>query len=106
MPLDISPEAKEVISLMLQTDPYKRISVKQLLHHRWLKPINLTEISDNSLDELALWKCHLLFDEIPLRQLKHNITKTCGYHSASYWLLKANNDEERKVSSNVANLFL
>jgi serine/threonine protein kinase len=34
---DISDEAKELITLMLEKDPSKRISIVDSLSHRWFK---------------------------------------------------------------------
>jgi serine/threonine protein kinase len=38
-PIDISPEAKELILAMLKLKPEERISIPQILCHPWLKHI-------------------------------------------------------------------
>lgn len=93
---------------MLETNPYKRISVAKVLEHKWIKQDGFTKPSPlskalndpvNEVDEDALQHCHYMFPGLTMEQLREKV-KSFGYHTASYLLLR-NNDTVKKVSSNL-----
>lgn len=92
MPAYLSPDAKSVLTAMIQTDPRKRITIVQLLEHPWIKPFlpNLSiEVQKNNIDDEVLWQVHKYFPTTTYTELRSNIVKGFGYQTATYWLLKA-----------------
>lgn len=52
-PTNCSQECCELISLMLQVDPKKRMPAQQCLDHEWFKKIHAGEIENNKGHEFA-----------------------------------------------------
>lgn len=109
MPQWLSSDVRGLISSMLKTNPSERISVKQVLEHKWLKrtsstlkptikPNNLNEsVIMEEFDEEAFKCCRSLFPELSEGQLRVNITKF-GYHTATYLLLRNNSEAKNRIS--------
>ncbi|XP_015789030.1 maternal embryonic leucine zipper kinase [Tetranychus urticae] len=91
MPSWLSAEAKSLIQSMIQIDPKKRVTVKELLENPWIKdylPNNSVEIQKNIFDEEVLWQVHKYFPTLSYTDLRSNIIRKFGYQTATYWLLK------------------
>lgn len=88
---------------MITVDPVERITVKQLIDHKWFR--NDTESTDAStqspiestkLNEQALELCarmhqsdhsQVMVNLNDLVQMRFNVRHVYGYHSATYWLI-------------------
>lgn len=75
---------------MLQRDPKRRITVKELLTNRWLTDGKETPIRvhKEQIDEEVLWDVSKHFKGVPIATLRQNIISGFGYQTATYWLLK------------------
>jgi serine/threonine protein kinase len=94
LPEWLSKDAKDLIKSMLKTNPNERITVNAMLSHPWICPHNeqqqnkSIQIIKQNLDEEVFYKCHQLFPETPIKDLRQNILHGFGYQTATYWLLK------------------
>ncbi|XP_053211150.1 maternal embryonic leucine zipper kinase-like [Panonychus citri] len=91
MPSWLSPEAKSLIQSMIQVDPKKRVTVRELLENPWIKaylPNQSVEVQKNVFDEEVLWQVHKYFPTLSYTELRSNIIRKFGYQTATYWLLK------------------
>lgn len=92
MPIWLSYDARHLIKAMLQVDPAKRITISEILNHKWIyseKVVQNLQIQKENFDEETFWRCHLLFPDVPLNKLRKSIVKDYGYQTATYWILKA-----------------
>lgn len=92
MPAYLSPDAKALLSCMIQIDPKKRIAIRDLLEHPWIKPHlpNLSfEVQKNNIDDEVLWQVHKYFPTTTYTELRSGIIKGFGYQTATYWLMKS-----------------
>ncbi|RWS05842.1 maternal embryonic leucine zipper kinase-like protein 1, partial [Dinothrombium tinctorium] len=107
IPFWLSEESKSVIRSMLNINPAKRITVKDLLRHPWINagidPSNIrVEIHAGQMDEGLLWEVHKYFPMTPLAKLRKNIAAGFGYQTASYWLLKSKLERGLPIGRNLA----
>lgn len=98
---------------MLEKDPMKRITVKNILRHRWIlneictttvqrfeqiDTSTMNEINDK-LDDLVLRDCYQLHsNEVDdIIELRYNIRYKFCYQTATYWLIKENYSEFKVI---------
>ncbi|CAG2104316.1 unnamed protein product, partial [Medioppia subpectinata] len=95
MPDWLSSDAKDLIRSMLKTNPMERITIEKILIHPWLRDVMIdnkttVQVMKSNLDEEVFFKCHRLFPDVPLKELRQNILHGFGYQTSCYWLLKMN----------------
>ncbi|XP_044269676.1 maternal embryonic leucine zipper kinase-like [Tribolium madens] len=88
----LSPESKRLISCMLQVDPKKRITVQELLSHRWLTlgildPVDYNSIDLKKYDKDCVDVMASYYNVNPERMWRHLKKWKYDYHTATYFLL-------------------
>lgn len=85
---------------MLCVDPKRRITLKEIVQHRWMSNCDpewtryknlsseIAREDESLIDEKILLKCSALFPDIDLNTLRLKIQSDCDYHCATYWLVK------------------
>lgn len=97
MPSFLSFEACDLIKRMLTVDPKKRITVRQVLSHPWLRNrankfarINRRlDFNHGQLDEQTVVKCCEKFPQFDRIKLKEYIQEDFNYYSTTYHLMHA-----------------
>ncbi|XP_074596761.1 maternal embryonic leucine zipper kinase-like [Brevipalpus obovatus] len=97
VPTWLSPEAKNLVTSMIQIHPNKRTTIKNLMDDPWIRkylPNKSNEVQKNLFDDEILWQVHKFFPTYNYTELRHNILHKFGYQTATYWLLK-----QKKIAS-------
>lgn len=95
MPSFLSLEACDLIKRMLTIDPKKRITVRQVLSHPWLRNrankfarINRRlDFNHGQLDEQIVAKCCEKFPKVDKTKLREYIHQDFNYYSTTYHLM-------------------
>ncbi|KAF7495074.1 Maternal embryonic leucine zipper kinase [Sarcoptes scabiei] len=100
LPKYLSNSVKDLITRMLCVDPKRRITLKEIVQHRWMSNCDpewtryknlsseIAREDESLIDEKILLKCSALFPDIDLNTLRLKIQSDCDYHCATYWLVK------------------
>lgn len=64
----ISPDARDLLRMMLVPDPVKRCNMRNIMSHRWLRPY--ASMFQYSIDEMEVWT------NPPLLHLRHSSAPT------------------------------
>lgn len=92
MPQHLNTDVKDLIRRMLCIDPEKRITVPEIMKHKWMNnkfstKLNLVDEME-FIDEKILLKCSVKFPHLDIGNLRHLVEEKLGYHRATYLLIK------------------
>lgn len=75
MPINISPEVKDLINRMLQPNPLKRITMKEIKEHQWYR-LDLPEY----IEELSMMAYQKLHEDVDLDIVKKILNVSTRHH--------------------------
>lgn len=96
-----------MISRMLQTDPRKRITVKELLCHPWitlgvLDPVEIRSENVKQQDDECVALMAQYNGVSPDDMSRHLKKRKYDYHTATYWLLLLRKQKRLRLKLNAA----
>ncbi|KAH9414551.1 hypothetical protein DERP_008747 [Dermatophagoides pteronyssinus] len=100
IPAHLNSDVKDLLKRMLCVDPKKRITVDEIMKHKWLandklarKFFNLhhsnqIDQNDEFIDEKILLKCSVKFPSLDINNLRKMINENLDYHRSTYLLIR------------------
>lgn len=97
LPSFLSHDASDLIREMLTVDPKRRITVREVLIHPWLRNRTIyhtrinrrLDFNSKELDEQLVQRCCEKFPHVPETRLREYIQRDFNYYSTTYHLLLA-----------------